>query len=86
MLSIITIMIIHDEKRNVKIRGEKVENLTIRRKLKEAEVFQWEISERLGISEMTLVRKLRRELPEAEKQKIFSAIEEIAVEKNNRKN
>lgn len=63
-----------------------MENLEIRRKLKETKVMQWQVADKLGISEMTLVRKLRYELPEAEKQKIFSVIEEIAVEKNNRKN
>lgn len=63
-----------------------MENLEIRRKLKETKVMQWQVADKLGVSEMTLVRKLRYELPEAEKQKIFSVIEEIAVEKNNRKN
>lgn len=63
-----------------------MENLEIRRKLKETKVMQWQVADKLGVSEMTLVRKLRYELPEEEKQKIFSVIEEIAVEKNNRKN
>lgn len=63
-----------------------MENLEIRSKLKKAGIFQWELSEGLGISEMTLVRKLRRELEEAEKQKILSVIDKIAVEKNNKKN
>lgn len=63
-----------------------MENLEVRRKLKEKNVFQWQVAKSMGISEMTLVRKLREELTEAEKQKIFSVIEEIAVEKNNRKN
>lgn len=63
-----------------------MENLEIRRKLKETKVMQWQVADKLGVSEMTLVRKLRYELPEAEKQKIFSVIEEIATEKNNRNN
>lgn len=63
-----------------------MENLEIRKKLKERKVLQWQVADKLGVSEMTLVRKLRYELPEAEKQKIFSVIEEIAVEKNNREN
>lgn len=66
--------------------AKKVKNLEIRRKLKETKVMQWQVADKLGVSEMTLVRKLRYELSEAEKQKIFSVIEEIAVEKNNRKN
>lgn len=63
-----------------------MENLEIRRKLKETKVMQWQVADKLGVSEMTLVRKLRYELPEAEKQKIFSIIEEIAVEKTNKEN
>lgn len=63
-----------------------MENMEIRRKLKETNVMQWQVADKLGVSEMTLVRKLRYELPEAEKQKIFSVIDEIAEEKNNRKN
>ena len=46
-----------------------MENLEIRRKLKETKVMQWQVADELGVSEMTLVRKLRYELPEAEKQK-----------------
>ena len=63
-----------------------MENLEIRKKLKETKVMQWQVADELGVSEMTLVRKLRYELPEAEKQKIFSAIDKIAVEKNNKHN
>ena len=65
---------------------KKVENLEIRRKLKEKNVFQWQVAKSMGISEMTLVRKLREELQAEEKQKILSVIEEIAVEKNNKNN
>lgn len=63
-----------------------MENLEIRRKLKEANLYQWQLAEGMKIAEQTLVRKLRRELPEEEKQKIFSVIEEIAAEKNNKEN
>lgn len=41
----------------------------------------WELADHFGISEPTVTRKLRRELPQGEKQRIFSAIEEIAKEK-----
>ena len=63
-----------------------MENMEIRRKLKEAKVMQWQVADKLGVSEMTLVRKLRYELPEDEKQKIFAIIDKIAVEKNNKNN
>ncbi len=61
-----------------------MENLEIRRKLKEAGLYQWMLAESMGIAEQTLVRKLRRELPEAEKQKILAVIEELAVEYSNK--
>lgn len=61
-----------------------MENLEIRRKLKEAGLYQWVLAESMGIAEQTLVRKLRRELPEAEKQKILTIIEELAVEYSNK--
>lgn len=63
-----------------------MENLEIRRKLKEAGLYQWMLAEKMGIAEQTLVRKLRRELPEAEKQKIFNIIDEIVTRKNNKNN
>lgn len=63
-----------------------MENLKIRAKLKEKEVHQWEVAEKLGVAEMTFTRKMRRELPEEEQQKIFSIIDEIAKEKNNKEN
>ena len=61
-----------------------MKNLEIRRKLKETKVMQWQVADELGVSEMTLVRKLRYELPEEEKQKIFSIIDKIVGAKNNR--
>lgn len=61
-----------------------MKNLEIRRKLKETKVMQWQVADELGVSEMTLVRKLRYELPEEEKQKIFSIIDKILGAKNNR--
>lgn len=63
-----------------------MENLEIRRKLKEAGLYQWMLAESMGIAEQTLVRKLRRELPKEEKQKIFNIIDEIVTRKNNKKN
>lgn len=62
-----------------------MENLDIRNKLKKKGVFQWEVAEKMGIAEMTLVRKLRRELPETEKKNIFAIIDELATAKNAKK-
>lgn len=56
-------------------------NADIRAKAKGAGVRMWELADHFGISEPTVTRKLRRELPQGEKQRIFSAIEEIAKKK-----
>lgn len=56
-------------------------NADIRAKAKGAGVRMWELADHLKISEPTVTRKLRHELPQAEKDRIFSIIEEIAKEK-----
>lgn len=56
-------------------------NADIRAKAKGAGVRMWELADHLNISEPTVTRKLRHELPQAEKERIFSIIEEIAKEK-----
>lgn len=61
-----------------------MKNLDIRVKLKEANIKQWELADQLGIAEMTLVRKLRYELPEEEKQKVFLIIKKLAAAKNSK--
>ncbi len=58
-------------------------NLDIRNKLKNEGITQWLLAEKMGIGEMTLLRKLGRELPEAEKQKILSVIDKITLENSN---
>lgn len=57
-------------------------NLDIRAAAKSAGVKLWEIADHLKISEPSITRKLRHELPQAEKERIFSIIEEIAKEEN----
>ena len=57
-------------------------NLDIRAKAKGAGVKLWEIADKLGITDSHFSRKLRHELPQAEKDRIFSVIEEIAKEEN----
>lgn len=60
-----------------------MKNAEIKNKLKQAKIFQWQLADKLVISEMSLVRKLRYELSEDEKQKILTAIDELVTEKNN---
>ena len=56
-------------------------NNDIRTAAKQSGVCLWEVANLLNISEPTMTRKLRRELPAEEKQRIFSLIDEIAAGK-----
>ena len=58
-------------------------NNDIRTAAKQHGVRLWEVAERLNVSEPTITRKLRRELPADEKQRIISLIDEISAEKKN---
>lgn len=56
-------------------------NTDLRRKAKEKGVFFWQIAAELGISEPTMTRRLRFELPEQEKQKFMSIIDKLSASK-----
>ena len=51
-----------------------MENQDLREAFRVANVRQWEVAEALGISEMTMVKWLRRELPEEKKLRIRAGI------------
>lgn len=53
-------------------------NEAIREKVKATGVRYWEVAERIGVSDVTLCRQMRRELPEARQQLILQAIDELA--------
>lgn len=55
-------------------------NQDIRRTAAGAGVKLWQIAEALGIADCSLSRKLRRELPAEEKEKIFSIIQKLSQE------
>lgn len=55
-----------------------VANMEIRSAAKEAGVFFWQIAEHLNIQDSAFSRKLRRELPAAEKEKVLTAIRELS--------
>ena len=57
-----------------------VKNKDLRNAAKEAGVSLWEIAEAMKIHENTLTRRLRHELPEAEKKQILDIIDLIAQE------
>ena len=52
----------------------EVTNIEIRNELKKNRMFNYELASLLGISEWTLSRKLRTELPDEEKQRILEII------------
>ena len=55
-------------------------NAEIRAAAKSAGVFLYEIAEKIGVSEPTFIRWLRKELDEPTKHKALTAIEEIKQE------
>lgn len=58
-------------------------NTEIKNMAKQRGVFMYELAEKIGMVDTAFSRKLRRELPAAEKARIFSLIDEIAAEKQN---
>ena len=57
-------------------------NTDVRETAKKKDVRLWEIAEYLNVSDPTMTRKLRRELPANEKQRILAIIDEIAAAKH----
>lgn len=53
-------------------------NQEVREVMKDKKVPIWKIAQKYGVSEMTLVRKLRIEMDDADKEKMIKAINEIA--------
>ena len=56
-------------------------NQDIRMMLKASNVLQWELADKVGYSHNYFGAKLRHELPEDEKMKMFGYIREIADER-----
>ena len=54
-----------------------MKNVDIRNKLKKSHIFQYELAEAMGMSEMNLIKKLRKEFSLEEKQKIYNIIDEL---------
>lgn len=57
-----------------------MKNQDIRRVAAGAGVKLWQIADALGIADCNLSRKLRKELPQEEKDKIFSIIKQLSQE------
>ena len=56
-------------------------NADIRQAAKSAGVCLWQIAERIGVNDGNFSRKLRRELPPAEREKVLNIIRELSQEK-----
>ena len=55
-------------------------NADIKEKASASNVSLWQIADALGIADTTLSKKLRKELPENEKERIFTIIENLSKE------
>lgn len=54
-------------------------NVEIREAAKRSGVKLWQIAENIGLSDATFSRKLRRELPEDERDRVLSVIKQLAM-------
>ena len=58
-------------------------NEQIRTALRCSDVKQWELAEQLGVSEVTVCRWLRAELPKDKKVQILQAIKDVKAKHDN---
>jgi len=56
-------------------------NSEIKRKMKEAGVYQWEVAEEMGIHEVTLARLLRRPLDKENAERLTRAVDTVSRQK-----
>lgn len=80
-------VIVTDNNKNVnnkfcRLEVSDVANLDIREAAVSSKVKLWQIADVLGIADSNLSRKLRKELPQNEKDRIFSIIKQLAEEAN----
>lgn len=61
-------------------------NFDIKERALKKGVCLWEVAEIIGIADTSMSRKLRKELPQAEKDRIFKIIDDIAAEKAAKNN
>ena len=59
-----------------------IANADIRTAAKDATIPFWRIAREINVSESTFTRKMRVELSETEKQKIFEIIKKLSEDKN----
>lgn len=56
-------------------------NQIIRDELREQKVYQWELAKALGISESTMVRKMRTEMSDEETMELLALIDSIVFDR-----
>ena len=56
-------------------------NQDIRNYAQSKDVRLWEIADKLGINDGNFSRRLRKELPNSEKQKLYAIVDNIVAEK-----
>lgn len=59
-----------------------METNQIKQILKEKRIYQWEVAKALGITEFTLTRWLRDDLPEDRSEQILEAIDNLSQKSN----
>ena len=59
-----------------------MEATQIKQILKEKRIYQWEVAKALGITEFTLTRWLRDDLPEDRSEQILEAIDNLSQKSN----
>lgn len=65
------------------IGGEFMHNLDIRQAAKAAGIKLYQIAAEIGLNDGNFSRRLRRELPDTEKQKIFEIIAKLSSERSD---
>lgn len=58
-----------------------MQNMTIRNAVKSNGLCLWQLADRLGITDSTLSRKLRKELPPDEQRRYLDAVQQLANQK-----
>jgi predicted transcriptional regulator len=59
----------------------RASNTAIRERVRSEGLYLWQVAEAMGISDSSFSRKLRRELPVADQEKIQRLIDEIVAER-----
>ena len=70
-----------DAKKMCSRGGDRTKNQDVRADMKIKQIRQWEVAEKLGISEFTLSRWMRKELSGVKKEQINQVMKRIMEEK-----